>query len=88
MENIQPGTIKCLLEPQDFAYNTGVTLRGYSATRKGNDWQVIFRGSSRTGENVYCLYVAVDLGAAWEGLFAAVTGKGGSRYWYPDKYAK
>jgi hypothetical protein len=86
--DIQPGTIKCLLDDQLFAAETGYQLRGYSVQNKGGDWQVIFRGRSRTGENVYCLFVAVELSDALQGLFSSVTGRKGSQYWYPDKYAK
>lgn len=88
MHQIQPGTVVCLLDPKEFAYQTGVALRGYTIQDKGAQWQVIFRGTRRGGEKVYCLYVAVVLEEAIQGLFRAVTGKGGSRYWYPDKWAK
>ena len=88
MSTVQPGTLVCLLRPEEFAYNTGVALRGFSATQKGNDWQLILRGVNRRHENVYCLYVAVDLESAIQGLFTAIQGKGGQRYWYPDKFAK
>ena len=85
---IRPGTIQCLLDDKEFAYQTGVALRGFSVTRKSGEWQAIFRGVNRKGENVYCLYVAVDLETSLEGLFRALMRKDGSRYWYPDKYAK
>lgn len=87
-QQVNPGTIAAMLDPQVFAYETGIHLRGYSVSRRDGEWQVIFRGTTRAGKKVYCLYVAVDLGDALGGLFDAVTGKGGSRYWYPDKYAK
>lgn len=85
---LRPGNLKSLLDPQEFAFQTGVALRGFSVTQKSGDWQAIFRGVNRKGENVYCLYVAVDLEGALEGLCRAITGRDGDRYWYPDKYAK
>lgn len=85
---IQPGTIEALLDPQVFAYHTGVSLRGYSAQRKNGEWQVIFRGRTKKDKFVYCLYVAVELEDAIEGLYGALLRRGGSRLWYPDKYAK
>lgn len=88
MKVVHPGTLKSLLDPQEFAYQTGVHLRGFSVSEKDSQWQVIFRGRNRAGECVYCLYVAVDLDEALQGLYQAITGKGGVRYWYPDKYAK
>lgn len=88
MNQVHPGTMLALLDPQEFAYQTGVALRGFAVTEKPEGWQVIFRGTRRGGSFVYCLYVAVDLGAAIQGLYDAITGKGGMRYWYPDKWAK
>lgn len=88
MTKPHPGTLLSLLDPQEFSYQTGVTLRGFSVTAKDDGWQVIFRGTKRTGNPVYCLYVAVDLSDAVQGLFQMITGKKGSRYWYPDKFAR
>lgn len=88
MSDIFPGTLKVILDPQRFAYETGVTLRGFSASFKPDGWQVIFRGTKRNGSFVYCLYVAVELEDALQGLYWSITGKGGQRYWYPDKYVK
>ena len=88
MKVIHPGTLRSVLDPQEFAYQTGVSLRGFSITEVAAGWQTIFRGRTRRGGPVYCLYVAVDLDESLQGLFQAVTGKGGSRYWYPDKYAR
>lgn len=88
MKVVHPGTLQALLDPQEFAYQTGYALRGFSVTEKAGGWQVIFRGTQRGGQFVYCLYVAVDLDDAIQGLYNAITGKGGRRYWYPDKYAK
>lgn len=88
MKVIHPGTLKSLLDPQEFAYQTGVSLRGFSVTEYPDGWQAIFRGRTRQGKPVYCLYVAVDLEATLQGLFQSITSKGGSRYWYPDKYAR
>ena len=88
MKIIHPGTLKSVLDPQEFAYQTGISLRGFSVTEVPEGWQVIFRGRTRRGHPVYCLYVAVELAESLQGLFQAVTGKSGSRYWYPDKYAR
>lgn len=88
MKKLQPGTVKSILDPQEFAYQTGVNLTGFSVSLKPEGWQAIFRGTKRNGSPVYCLYVAVELDRAIQGLFQAVTNKGGSRYWYPDKWAK
>lgn len=84
---LQPGTVRCMTEPQLFAQETGVTLRGFAVSLKPAGWQVIIRGTRRGGDRVYCLYVAVVLEDAIQGLFDSITGKGGKRYWYPDKYS-
>lgn len=88
MNNVHPGTISGILDPQQFAYDTGVRLRGLSATEVSEGWQVIFRGTTRKDVNVYCLYVAVDFPSALQGLYRSLCGKGGLRLWYPDRYAK
>ncbi len=88
MLDLNPGTIQAVFDPTEFAYATGVTLTGFSFALKPRGWQVIFRGRRRDGSSVYCLYVAVDLAVAVEELFNSVRNKGGSRYWYPDKFAK
>lgn len=85
---MEPGIVKALFDPQHFAYETGVRLRGISYAQKQEGWQVIFRGTTWAGKSVYCMYLAVDLEEALCGLYGLVTGKGGSRYWYTDRYAK
>ena len=85
---LTPGEIRALVDPHDFAYYTGLPLRGISYTLTPQGWQVIFRAIHQTKGPVYCLYVAVDLETALRGLLTMVSSKGGSRYWYPDKYAK
>lgn len=83
---LTPGTFRCLTDPHLFAQETGVSLKGMSFTKKANGWQVILRGNRRGGQPVYCLYVAVVLEDALQGLFEMITTRGGKRFWYPDKF--
>lgn len=88
MKEINPGTIQGILDPQQFAWDTGVTLRGFSVTAVSEGWQIIFRGTKRDGSAVYCLFVAVEIPEALQGLYSSICNKYGARLWYPDKYAK
>lgn len=82
-----PGQYRALVDPKEFAYQMGVGLRGYTVTKVPDGWRVVMRGNKRNGDSVYCLFVAVELETALEGLLATIGSKGGLRYWYKDKYA-
>ena len=87
MPELRPGHVRMIVDPQHFAYETGVALRGLSYLRKDNGWQTILRGQRRDGSFVYSLLVAVELEASITGLLELLRSKEGQRYWYPDKFA-
>lgn len=81
-----------LLDPQEFAYYTGMAFRGLSVTkhRGTGGWNVILRAETRDGKYVYAMMTTrpgESFRETAKALMAAVSGKTGKDFWYPDKFA-
>ena len=83
---LKPGYVAMLLDPSEFAYRTGKALRAISIQRKPDCWQIVLRAGDHNGGALYSLFAAVTLSEALERALSALSSKGGSRYWHPDKY--
>lgn len=81
-----------LLDTQEFAYLTGMTFRGLSVTkhRGTGGWNVILRAETRDRKPVYAMMTSrpgEGIRETAKALMAAVSGKSGKDFWYPDKFA-
>lgn len=76
-----------LFQPQEFAWLTGLQLRGFTVTHKPAGWQIVVRAFSKKGEPVYSLMVAVELLDCYDNLFALLARYDSSDHWYFDRFA-
>lgn len=85
---VLPGHVALLLDPQVFAYYTGLVYRGVALKRQEDSWRLIFYAERIDGTPVYAFFAATVLQDAVEVACRAILSKDGRRYWHPDKYAK
>lgn len=75
-----------LLDPEEFAYMTGVTLRGFTVSQGPEGWNLIFRAFLRGGQAVYTMTQGDDLSGGLSSLLALASGRDGLKCWHRDKF--
>ena len=78
---------KTVLDPQTFAFETGVTFRGLTISENSEGYNVVIRGYDQSGLPVYCMTHDTDYLDGLTRLIWAVSRGNGANLWRKDKYA-
>jgi len=75
------------LDPQAMvAWETGVTLTGYSINRNRDGWLLVIRVNTKTYKKKVAFIQAPTIDACWELFYSAVTTTSFTLKWKTDKY--
>jgi hypothetical protein len=80
--------IKQWLDPQEFAFQTGLAFRGLTLSQSPNGWNIIVRAYHKHDGPVYAMTQHADILEGLAGLLSALSSVGGAKLWRHDKYAK
>ncbi len=81
-----PEELTFFLDPEEFAYRTGVAFRGLTVSQTPTGWNIIFRAYLKGGQAVYTMSQGDDLSGGLRALFAVAAGRNGNKCWHRDKF--
>lgn len=77
-----------LLDPKEFAAETGRVLRGISLTSKPDGWQIVIRCWSKAHGPQYAMWTSqTDLVASLRSILDVLGTRAGPDLWRKDKFA-